>query len=135
MLPSSRVPVPNAPASEKFTVPAVTVNPAPIAFAALRFTVPPAAFTTTLSADSRLFTEPLNVKVPPPVRVRVLELVEVAVFKFTVLLKTNAPPAACVQVLLPLALFTTKLNVCVAVELLVSPFLVCNRLEYGVPKV
>ena len=48
--PNSSTPVPNDPALLKLTVPAVMAIPPPKVFAALRFTVPPAALTTTLPA-------------------------------------------------------------------------------------
>ena len=72
-------------------------------------------------------------KLPPPANVSILLVLEEAVVKLTVLLKTNAPPATCVQVLLLLALFTTRLNVCVATELLVSPPLISMILPDVVP--
>ncbi|NBS97453.1 MAG: hypothetical protein EBT08_15125 [Betaproteobacteria bacterium] len=60
---------------------------------------------------------------------------EAAVVKLTVLLNTMVPPAFWVQVLLLLALYTTKLNVCVAVELLVSPPLISKYFALVVPNV
>ena len=99
------------------------VIPPPKVFAALRFTVPPAALITTLPAAEvpPWLRELLNVKVPPPARVKVLDVAEDAVVKVTKLLNTNVPPAVWDQVLLPLAFSKFILNVWVAVELFVMP--------------
>ena len=77
----------------------------------------------------------LKVNVPPPARVNVLAVEDAAVVNPTLLLNTMLPPETCVHVLLALAFSTNKLNVCVAVELLVRPALIWKYFALVVPKV
>jgi hypothetical protein len=125
-----KTPVPRALLLLMFKVPAVRVISLN-EFEALKFTVPPELFTTSLPPTPVFVAAPvipaLKSNVPPPVNVNVLAVLDATEAKPTFVLNIIEPPAAWYQVLSTLV-STKRLNVCVVVELLVIPIIVDSRI-------